>query len=105
VVFIESSPARVYTIEKNRNSIVILPSAVIIERAIPEPIPQIPPPTIPKEEVYVDVRNNVNMVRFGKQYDLRRTNEGDRRRQCNVNAYIYPCRGLKRERCQGYQEQ
>jgi hypothetical protein len=105
VVSVESSPAWVNTIEENRNSIVILPSAVIIERTIPETIPQIPPPTIPKKEIFVDVRNNINMVCFGQQYNLGRTNKGDWRRQGNINAYIYPCRCLKRERGQGCQEQ
>ena len=59
----EPSPAKVYIKIKARNSTKIDPSLVIIMRPIPTAFPWAPPPAVPKKEVHINRRNNINVRR------------------------------------------
>jgi hypothetical protein len=65
---IVSSPMGIYIIIEPWNAIVIAPTMVIIVRAIPAAPVWSPPPSIPEEQVYLYVGDNVNTISI-RQYD------------------------------------
>jgi hypothetical protein len=56
-----SSPTRVYVKIETWNLVIVTPAPVIITRAVPATFPKTPPPTIPEIEVYINVRDNVDI--------------------------------------------
>jgi len=91
MVSVVSSPTWVYIKIKPWNIVIISPAPVIIMGAIPTTFPWTPPPTIPEKQVYIYIRNNVNIVRIRHHYHIRSGLKYDEWWQRNMNANIYPC--------------
>jgi hypothetical protein len=85
------SPVWLDVIIKAWNTIIIAPTPVIIVRAIPTTLPWPPPPTIPEEQVYLYIGNDVDTIGIGQYDHGRRCFEYDDRRQRyrNSNTDIY----------------
>jgi len=65
-----SSPLRVHIIIELRDTSVIHPPTVIIPGSIPPAFPRTPPPTVPEKQIYVEVRNNIDIICIRKYYNI-----------------------------------
>jgi hypothetical protein len=83
------SPAWIYIIIENWNSVIISPTMVIIQGTIPMASPWTPPPATPEEQVYLYTRNNVNIVCIGHHDHIRRCVKRKRRRWGGFNKIIH----------------
>jgi hypothetical protein len=81
------SPTGVYIEIESGDVIIIGPTPVIILRAIPKTVMETPPEAIPEKQVYAYIGNNIDIVRIGNDYHIRRGLKCDRRR-------IIGCPGL-----------
>jgi len=88
-VSVVPSPTWVYIEIKTWNMPVIAPTSVIITGAIPTTFPWAPPPAIPEKQIYLNVRNNIDIARIGDHYHLRRCLEYNEWWQGNANSNIY----------------
>jgi hypothetical protein len=83
-----ASPAGVYVIVENWDTVVIPPIPVIIPGVIPPTVPEPPPPPIPEEQVDRDVRHDVDIVRLRDHDHFRSCLKYDGGWQRNANTYI-----------------
>jgi hypothetical protein len=88
-VSVVSSPARIYIIIETGDSVIIPPTMVIIQGAIPMTSPWTPPPATPEKQVYIYTRNNVNIVCIGHHDHIRRCVKRKRRRGGGFNKIIH----------------
>jgi hypothetical protein len=96
VVSVVSSPARIHIIIKPWDVVEVNPTVVVITGTIPAAFPRTPPPAIPEINVYIDIRDNVRVVRIGYHDHSRRFREYDGGRQGKSYVYIDLCLGRER---------